>query len=60
MSEVKNLFTGDKTIVEDEAVAVSIERYNELIRKETVFDMLMENKGINIYLYQKMEEENNA
>ena len=60
MSEVKKLFTGDKTIVEDKAVAVSIERYNELIRKETVFDMLMENKGINIYLYQKMEEENNA
>ena len=60
MAEVKNLFTGDKSIVEDTAVAVSIERYNELIRKETVFDMLMENKGINIYLYQKMEEENNA
>ena len=60
MAEVKNLFTGDKSIVEDTAVAVSIERYNELIRKETVFDMLMENKGINLYLYQKMEEENNA
>lgn len=38
-------------------VTISLERYEELIKKEALLDKLMEDKGISIYLYQKVEEE---
>lgn len=56
MAEQKNPFTGSTVIVEDKTIAVGIERYNELIRKEALLDKLMENKAISVYLYQKVEE----
>ena len=55
MAEQKNILTGAVMTVEDKAIAVSIERYNELIRKEALLDKLMEGKDVSIYLYQKME-----
>lgn len=33
MANQRNLLTGDITTVEDKTVSVSIERYNELIKK---------------------------
>lgn len=50
MAELKGLL-GDTRVIKDEAVAISMERYDELIKKEAFFDKLMEGKGINIYLY---------
>lgn len=56
MAVSRNVLTGDAMTRPDEAVAISLERYNELIRKETILDKLMENKDVSIYLYQKVEE----
>lgn len=57
MAQNRNLLTGDLTTIKDTAVAIDLERYNELIKKEALLDKLMENKSINVYLYQKVEEE---
>lgn len=57
MAQSKNIFTGDTTTIQDTAVAISLERYNELIKKEALLDKLMENKSISVYLFQKVEEE---
>ena len=38
-------------------IKIDLERYNELIRKETILDKLMEGKDISIYLYQPVNEE---
>lgn len=57
MAQSRNILTGDVMTRPDEAVAVSLERYDELIKKEAFLDKLMEGKGMNIYLYQKVEEE---
>ena len=57
MAQSTNPKTGDKMTRPDEAVAISLERYDELIKKEALFDKLTEGKGINIYLYQIIEEE---
>jgi len=34
-------------------VTIDLDRYVELIRKETIFDELMKDKGVNMYLYVK-------
>lgn len=61
MAQSTNPKTGDKMTRPDEAVAISLERYDELIRKEAIFDKLMEGKDVNIYLYKIPEEDfNNA
>ena len=57
MATSKNLITGEKTIIPDMAVAIPVERYNELIKKEALLDKLMEGKDISVYLYQRVEEE---
>lgn len=41
----------------DNKITIDLDRYAELIRKEVIYDKLMEGKDINIYLYQKVEEE---
>ena len=40
MAQIRNILTGDVSIIEDRAVSVSIERYNELIKKEAFYDEL--------------------
>ena len=57
MAQSTNPLTRDVMTRPDEAVAISLERYDELIKKEALFDKLTEGKGINIYLYQIIEEE---
>ena len=47
---------GNTVVTEDTAVAISIERYNELIKKEALLDRLMVDKEVSVYLYQKVEE----
>ena len=55
MATNKNVLTGTTYTVKDEAVAVSIERYNELIKKEVLLDQLMENKEVHMYLMEAKE-----
>lgn len=42
--------------MDKQTVNVSLERYEELIKKEALLDKLMEGKGVNVYMYQKIEE----
>lgn len=56
MANQRNLLTGDITTVEDKTVSVSIERYNELIKKEALYDKLMEDKRLSLYVYTDMEQ----
>lgn len=37
-------------------IKIDLERYDELIRKETLFDKLMEGKELSVYPYVKAEE----
>ena len=37
----------------EQTVEITLERYEELIKKEAIFDKLMEGKDINIYPYEK-------
>lgn len=39
--------------MEKSTVTIDLDRYVELIRKETIFDELMKDKGVNMYLYVK-------
>ena len=56
MAQSTNVLTGDTMTRPDEAVAIPLERYDELIKKEALLDKLMENKDVSVYLYQKVEE----
>lgn len=47
---------GNVHITADEAIAISLERYDELIKKEALLDKLMEGKDINVYLHYKVDE----
>ena len=60
MATSKNLITGELKTIPDTAVAVPVERYDELIKKEALLDKLMENKEVSIYLYQPVKEGLNA
>lgn len=55
MAKSKDIL-GNVHITTDEAITISIERYDELIKKEALLDKLMEGKDVNVYLYQKVEE----
>ena len=55
MAKSKDIL-GNTYITEDEAIAISLERYEELVKKEALLDKLMEGKDVNVYLYQKVEE----
>lgn len=41
----------------DNIIKIDLDRYNELIRKETILDKLMEGKDVSVYLYQIINEE---
>ncbi len=56
MANSKNLLTGDTYTTKDKAIAISIERYNELIKKEFVFDELCKNAEPLVALIRKIEE----
>lgn len=42
--------------MEKTTITISLERYDELIKKEALYDGLTKNKGINMYLYQEVKE----
>lgn len=42
MAKQRNILTGDMSTLEDEAIAISIERYNELIKKRLFMMNLQE------------------
>ena len=42
--------------MENQTVQISLERFEELIKKEALLDKLMEDKEVSVYLYQKVEE----
>lgn len=48
---------GDTYTVADKAVAVSIERYNELIKKETFYDELTKQCDPHVVLQAKLQFE---
>lgn len=43
--------------MENQGVKISLERYDELIKKEALLDRLMEDKDVSVYLYQKVKED---
>lgn len=57
MAQNKNILTGEVTVTVDKVVTIELSRYEELIKKEALLKKLMEGKGVNVYLYQKVEEE---
>lgn len=61
MANQRNILTGDVSIVEDEAVSISIERYNELIKKEAFYDELTITHDTVVTLRErlKLKEDNN-
>lgn len=40
----------------DNKVTIDLDRYTELIRKEAIYDKLIERRDISLYLYEKVEE----
>ena len=42
--------------MEKPTIQIDLERYEELVKKEVLFDKLMEDKKLNIYLYQEVKE----
>lgn len=60
MANQRNLLTGDMSTVEDKAVSISIERYNELIKKEVLFDELSKDGDVLVLVSAKIfnKEEN--
>lgn len=42
--------------MDKQTVNIPLERYEELVKKEALLDKLMEGKGVNVYLYQRIEE----
>ena len=41
---------GDTYVVEDKAIAISIERYNELIKKEILYDAILKRHDVLVTL----------
>lgn len=54
MAKSKDIL-GNIHTVTDEAITISIERYDELIIKEALLNKLMVDKDVNVYLYQRIE-----
>lgn len=40
---------------EDRVITISLERYEELVKKETLYDKITNNKDIEFYLISKKE-----
>ena len=38
-------------------VQISLERYEELVKKEAIYDKIMEKRDVNLYLFEKVEED---
>lgn len=41
--------------MEKPTVTIDLDRYTDLIKKEAIYDSLMKDKGVNMYLYVKEE-----
>ena len=41
------------------SVQISLERYEELVKKETIYDKIMEKRDVSLYLFEKVEEDIN-
>lgn len=39
------------------SVQISLERYEELVKKEVIYDKIMEKRDVNLYLFEKVEED---
>ena len=50
---------GDNSM-ENQTITISLERYNELIRKEAMYDKITEGKDVELYLMTRKESKNNA
>lgn len=46
--------------VDKTSVTISLERYDELIKKEAIYDELTKDKKFNIYLFQEVEDKENG
>lgn len=55
MAKSKDIL-GNVHTVTDEAITISIERYDELIIKEALLDKIMVDKDVNVYLHYKVDE----
>lgn len=42
--------------MEKQVIEISLERYDELIKKEALYDVLMKDKELSIYPYNRIEE----
>lgn len=58
MAETKGLF-GDIYVTEDKAVAISVKRYNELIKKEAFYDEIVKHNEVLVLLNYTIKEEEN-
>lgn len=52
---IKGSSTGGNNM-ENEKVTISLERYDELIKKEVLYDELTKGKKTSMYLYQEVDE----
>ena len=55
MANQRNILTGDMSTVEDKAISISIERYNELIKKEAFYDDLIRKNEAYVVLSARLE-----
>ena len=39
------------------SVQISLERYEELVKKEVIYDKIMEKRDVNLYLFEKVEDD---
>lgn len=53
MAKSKDIL-GNVHITADEAVSISLERYDELVKKEAIYDEFMKDKELNIYPYTRI------
>jgi len=42
--------------MEKQTVNIPLERYEELVKKEVLFDKIMEGKDVSVYPYTKVDE----
>ena len=61
MANQRNILTGDMSTIEDKAISISIERYNELIKKEVFYDELTRSHDTLVVLNKRLQlkEDNN-
>ena len=47
-------------IMENQTITISLERYEELILKEALYDKITEDADVKVYLSARLEVKNNA